>query len=144
MCDSAELAATAPGGGPWDPNSNPNSNPPDSNPDPFCQFETVAGPIDDTAGVTSTVMNSFTATWNETVTPPGATISGATLMSASAKWRLWVGDDDDGCNTPAGCRGQLACEIDPPLQATWLESGGFTLMNLASCTSVSVTLVCQP
>lgn len=94
-------------------------------------------------GVTTTVMDSFTATWNETVSPPGVTISGATLLSATARWRLWVGDDD-GCNANGDCFGDLACEIDPPLQTTWLQSGGFTVMNVGSCVSVSVQLVCQP
>jgi hypothetical protein len=137
VCESAQLPMTS-SSGIWDTAGQLGNR----NPDPFCEFEVIAGVVTDTgASATSTVMDSFAATWNETVTPPGVTISGATLLSSMARWRLWVGDDD-GCNA-AGCFGDLACEIRPPLQAAWLQSGGFTVMNVQDCAALSVSLICQ-
>jgi hypothetical protein len=127
-----------PGGGPWDfPGEG------GANPDPFCQFEETEGVVDETAGVTTTVVNSVTASWNlddGTVTPLGGTVSAATLMSAQAPWLLWVGDED--CDF-LGCFGEIACEIRPPMPASWLESGGFRIDNVSGCVSASFQLICE-
>jgi len=140
VCSSAELTTEPPSGGNnWDPGNGELGG---HNPDPFCQFETTADVVDTGAATTTTVLDSFTATWNQTVTPPGATISGATLLSPTARWQLWVGDDD-GCD-PSGCYGTLACSVTAPMQSTWLLNGGFTLMNVANCVALNVKLVCQP
>jgi len=140
VCSSAQLTTNPPSGGNnWDPGNGEIGG---HNPDPFCQFETTADVVDTGAETTTTVTDSFTATWNETVTPPGATISGATLLSPTARWQLWVGDDD-GCD-PSGCYGTLACSVTAPMQSTWLLNGGFTVMNVANCVALNVKLVCQP
>jgi hypothetical protein len=85
------------------------------------------------------VLDSFTPTWNQTVTPANNPMTAADLMSANAAtWRVWVGD------TEFNGRGTLACEVHPPLQASALLNGQFTVSNLQNCVSFSVTLICQP
>ena len=92
-----------------------------------------------TGAATRTVNDSFTATWNQTVTAGTTTITAADLMSANTNtWRVWVGDSE------FNGRGTLACEVRPPLQASALLAGQSTAMNLQSCVSFTVTLVCQP
>jgi hypothetical protein len=67
------------------------------------------------------------------------TISAQDLMSTNPNdWLIWVGDDEfNGMGT-------LACEIQPPMQQSWLMNGGFTVQNVANCVSVTIGLTCQP
>jgi hypothetical protein len=131
---SAELTMMAPGGGPWDPGGTPTS----SKPDPFCEFEMPPGDLTN-AGVTSTIVDSFTATWDQTISPVGQAIQASDLMSTNAnRWLLWVGDDEFNGS------GTVACQVHPPMQESWLLKGQFTLQNIDYCKSLTIGLVCQP
>ena len=136
-CASAELTVTPPTGATWDPAGVAGDG---TQPDPFCQFERPPGTVSaTTAAATRTVNDSFTATWNQTVTPGTSTITAADLMAANADtWRVWVGDNENNG------RGTLACQVRPPLSASALVAGQSTVTNLASCVSLTLTLVCQP
>ena len=86
-------------------------------PDPFCEFESIAGTVDPaSAGVTSTLTDNYNPVWNELISPKGKTVLASELMNASARWLLWVGDDD-GCTDRDGCSAQSVCEVKPPMQA---------------------------
>ena len=95
-------------------------------PDPFCQFERPAGVIDSNTGAaTRTLNDTFTATWNQTVTPGTGTITAADLMSANPDtWRVWVGDSE------FNGRGTLACQVRPPLSANALVDGRLIATSL--------------
>jgi hypothetical protein len=136
-CGSAQLTVAPPTGATWDPAGVAGDG---TAPDPFCQFEKPSGVLDATTGAaTRTVNDSFTATWNQTVTAGNTTITAAELMSANVNaWRVWVGD------TEFNGRATLACEVHPPLQAATLVGGQLTVTNLANCVSFSMALVCQP
>ncbi len=136
-CASAQLTVTPPTGTTWDPAGVAGDG---TAPDPFCQFEKPAGVIDATTGAaTRTINDSFTATWNQTVTAANTTITAADLMSPNAAtWRVWVGDSE------FNGRGTLACQVSPPLQAATLVAGQLTVTNVQNCVSFSLTLVCQP
>lgn len=136
-CASAALTTAPPTGATWDPAGVAGDGPA---PDPFCQFERPAGVIDSATGAaTRTINDSFTATWNQTVTAGTSTITAADLMSANAAtWRVWVGDSE------FTGRGTLACEVRPPLPATALLNGQLTVANVQNCVSLTLTLVCRP
>ena len=104
------------------------------------QFELPSGIIDaNTGAATRTDNDSFTASWNQTVTAGNSTITAADLMSASANtWRVWVGDSEFNGRAP------LACEVHPPLQASTLIDGQLTIMNVQNCVSLTLILGCQP
>ena len=94
------------------------------------------------AGATTTITDSFTATWDQTISPVGQTIKASDLMSPDANhWLIWVGDDD---STPTQSVGTVACKIQPPMQESWLLNGQFTVQNIQSCVSVTIGVVCQP
>ena len=83
-----------------------------SAPDPFCEYENPAGQVSSTtAGVTDTLIDTYNPTWNQVITPPGATVSAATLMASSPAWQIWIGDDDNCSGTGVLRRGRLH---DPP------------------------------
>jgi hypothetical protein len=136
-CASAVLTTAPPTGATWDPAGVAGDGPA---PDPFCQFERPAGVIDAATGAaTRTLNDTFTATWNQTVTAGNSTITAADLMSVNADaWRVWVGDSE------LNGRGTLACEVRPPLQATALLAGQLTVTNVQNCVSLALTLVCRP
>ena len=136
-CASAQLTLLPPTGVTWDPAGVVGDGPA---PDPFCQFERPAGVIDAATGAaTRNVLDSFTAIWNQTVTPANAPVTAADLMSANTDaWRVWVGD------TEFNGRGTLACQVRPPLQASALINGQLTVTNVQNCVSLTLTLVCQP
>jgi hypothetical protein len=136
-CASAELTVAPATGSTWDPIGVAGDGP---EPDPFCQFEKPAGVIDNNTGAaTRTVADSFTATWNQTVTAANTTITADELMSANAdSWRVWVGDSE------LNGRGTLACQVRPPLQASTLVDGQLTITNVQNCVSLSLTFICQP
>jgi hypothetical protein len=137
QCASAQLTVLPPTGLTWDPAGVAGDG---TAPDPFCQLERPSGVIDTTTGVvTRNVLDSFSATWNQTVTPASNPMTAAELMSAdAATWRVWVGDNE------FNGRGALACEVHPPLPASALVNGQFTVANLKNCVSFSMTLICQP
>jgi hypothetical protein len=138
VCVSAQLSMTPPTGPgtTWDPKTGALGG---TAPDPFCQFEMPAGSVTlATAGVTDTVVDSFTPTWGQTVSPAGKTVKASDLMSTSTTWRLWVGDDE-GNGT-----GQVACQIWQPLSANALHTGQLTVQNVSSCVSLTVQFLCQP
>jgi hypothetical protein len=137
QCGSAVLTTAPPTGTTWDPAGVAGDG---TAPDPFCQFEKPARVIDaNTGAATRTINDSFTATWNQTVTAGNTTITAADLMSASPDtWRVWVGDSEFNGLAP------LACEVRPPLQASALIDGRLTVANVQNCVSLTLTLVCRP
>jgi hypothetical protein len=138
VCVSAVLAPTLPNGQPWDPGNGADK----PAPDPFCQLEEVANQVDSATGKsTNTIQDTYTPSWNFDVTPAGHPMPASKLLSTSAPWRIWVGDDD-GCNA-TGCFGQEACEIDQPLPASALSTGQLTVQNRQSCLSFTVKFVCM-
>jgi hypothetical protein len=118
-----------------------------SAPDPFCEFENPAGDISDqTAGVTSTVTDEFSVTWDQVITPPGVTISASALMAQNPAWRIWVGDEDCGIpNDPntCGALGEQACSYQTAIPAAALQSGMLAISNFESCVSLTLSFVCQ-
>ncbi len=138
---SGQVTMSPPGGGTWDP---PHGDEGGSAPDLFCEYENPANDVSaTTAGVTDTVVDVFTATWDQTITPPGVTVSASALMAEKPAWRIWVGDED--CVSPNNCGtlGQIACSYTQPITAASLESGEVTISNYQSCVSLTLQLVCQ-
>jgi hypothetical protein len=136
---SAQVAMSPPTGGTWDPYHGDEGGP---EPDLFCEFENPAGDVTPTtAGVTSTIVDVYAASWNQTITPAGVTISASALMAAKPAWRIWVGDEDcskaNVCNT-----GQIICTYQQPFTAAQLMAGAASISNLQSCNSLDLTLVC--
>jgi len=113
-----------------------------SAPDPFCEYENPAGQVSSTtAGVTDTLIDTYNPNWNQVITPPGATVSAATLMANSPAWQIWIGDDDN-C-TGLGCFGEVACTIRQTITETNLRSGQLIVSNRQQCDSVTINFVCQ-
>jgi hypothetical protein len=138
---SAQLATSPPGGGTWDP---PTGDEGGSAPDPFCEYENPSGSISpSTAGVTSTVVDNFMPTWDQTITPPGVTVSAQALMANRPAWRIWVGDEDCLNKNNCGSLGQIACSYQQPITAAALESGELTISNYQSCVALTLQFVCQ-
>jgi hypothetical protein len=144
VADSAQLARNPPGGGNWDPDGGDEGG---SAPDPFCEYENPAGDISDqTAGVTSTVTDELSATWDQVITPTGVTVRASTLMANNPAWRIWVGDED--CRIPnvqssCGTLGQIACSYQQPIPASALQSGTLVISNFQSCVSLTLSFECQ-
>jgi hypothetical protein len=138
---SGQVSMAPPGGGTWDPQHGDEGGPA---PDLFCEYENPFGSVSaTTAGVTDTVTDVFTADWDQTITPPGVTISASALMASNPAWRIWVGDED--CSTPAKCgtMGQIACSYQQPISAASLMSGGTTISNYQNCVALTLAFVCQ-
>ena len=134
------VSATLSGGG-WDRNAGDLGG---SAPDPFCEFENPAGQVSSTtAGVTDTIVDDATATWNQVITPPGMTVAASTLMANNPTWQIWVGDDD-GCSGPGGCLGDVVCTIRQTITEAQLRAGQLVVVNRQSCDQVTIGLVCQP
>jgi len=113
-----------------------------SAPDPFCEYENPAGQVTSTtAGVTDTLIDTYNPNWNQVITPPGATVSAATLMASSPAWQIWIGDDDNCSGT--GCFGEVACTIRQTITETNLRSGQLIVTNRQQCNSVTINFVCQ-
>jgi hypothetical protein len=141
IADTAQLSMTPPGGGTWDPKTGDEGG---SAPDPFCEYENPSGDVSaTTAGVTDTVTDAFSVTWDEEITPPNVTVSAAALMATKPAWRIWVGDED--CSNPRNCGtlGQIACSYQQPITAASLMSGGLTISNYQNCVSLTLSFVCQ-
>ncbi len=135
----AQVAMSPPIGGTWDPYRGDEGGPA---PDLFCEFENPSGDVTPTtAGVTTTIVDAYTASWNQTITPAGVTISASALMAAKPAWRIWVGDED--CSRTNVCNsGQIVCAYQQPFTAAQLTSGSASITNLQSCTSLDLTLIC--
>jgi len=132
---SAELS-----GGGWDRNMGDVGG---SQPDPFCEFENPAGQVTTmTAGVTDTIRDDATPTWNQIITPANMTVSAATLMSANPTWQIWVGDDD-GCPPIGGCTADTACTIRQQISESTLQSGRLVVSNRQNCAQVTLDFLCQ-
>jgi hypothetical protein len=136
---SARVTLSAPNGGAWDP---PRGDLGGAAPDLFCEYENPVNAVTPTtAGVTSTVIDAYSATWDQTITPAGMTVSASTLMAARPAWRIWVGDED--CSTPNNCTaGQVACSYQQPIGAATLMSGALSISNLQSCVSLDLQFTC--
>ncbi len=139
VAESAQVTKSPPGGGFWD---SVRGDVGGSAPDLFCEYENPAGSVTPTtAGVTSTVTDVYSASWDQTITPAGGTVSASALMAARPAWRIWVGDED--CSTPNSCTsGQTACAYQQPISAATLMSGGLTVTNVQSCVSLNLLFVC--
>lgn len=143
VCVSASVAASPPGRDRWDP---PTPTSASAAPDPYCQFvaTTVASQAGaDNSGITTTIADSFTPSWNQVVTPPGRTISAAALLDPNATWKLIIGDDD-GCTPDQGCIAETICTLSPPFDAASLADGQFSMPVAPSCEALTLRLVCQP
>ncbi len=131
---------TPPGGGTWDPSHGDEGG---TAPDLFCEYENPANDVSaTTAGVTDTVTDVFTANWDQTITPPGVTVSASALMASKPAWRIWVGDEDCS-NGRCGTMGQIACSYQQPITAASLMSGALTISNYQNCVALTLQLVCQ-
>jgi hypothetical protein len=143
--DSAQLAKSPSGGGTWDP---PIGDEGGSAPDPFCEFENPSGTVNaQNAGVTSTVTDEYSVTWDQVITPAGGTVSASVLMANNPVWRIWVGDEDCGMagnQSTCGSIGQTACSYQQPITAAALQSGTLAITNFQSCVSLTLSFTCQP
>jgi hypothetical protein len=145
VADSVQAAMAPPGGGTWDP---PQGDEGGAAPDLFCEYDMPGMDINMmTAGVTSTVVDVFTANWDQVITPSGMTVGASALMAANPAWRIWVGDED--CNSPGNCtatgadrRGPI-CSYQQGIPATALLSGQLKLSNFQGCVSLTLSFVCQ-
>jgi hypothetical protein len=136
---SASVDSSPPRGGKWDPKSGMVGG---EDPDLFCQFEQPPKVVNNTTtGVTDTIKDAFSATWNQVITPSGRFVKASDLMTTQKPWRLWVGDDD-GCGLN-GCVGETLCEIVPPLPASVLRSGTLTKESYMLCKSLVLKFLCQ-
>ena len=135
----AQVAMSPSGGGTWDPARGDEGG---TAPDLFCEYENPSGDVTPTtAGVTSTIVDVYSASWNQTITPSGVTVSASALTAAKPAWRIWVGDED--CSRAAVCAsGQIICSYQQPFTVGQLMSGTATITNLQSCNSLNLTLVC--
>ena len=141
VADSVRVNMTPPGGGFWDPAHGDEGG---TAPDLFCEYENPANDVSiTTAGVTDTVVDVYTTTWDEVISPVGLTVSASVLMAANPTWRIWVGDED--CSGPGTCGslGQTICSYQQPISAASLEAGQLTISNYQSCASLSLSFVCQ-
>jgi hypothetical protein len=135
----AKVATSPPLGGTWDPLRGDEGG---TAPDLFCEYENPSGDVSPTtAGVTDTLIDTTSATWNQTITPAGVTVSAAALMAAKPAWRIWVGDED--CSKLNVCTGgQIVCSYQQPFTAAQLMSGAVTITKLQSCNSLNLQLNC--
>jgi hypothetical protein len=139
VASGAQVAMSPPGGGTWDPVHGDEGG---VEPDLFCEYENPAGDVTaTTAGVTSTIVDTYSATWNQTITPTGVTVSASALMAAKPAWRIWVGDED--CTRANVCNsGQIVCTYQQAFTAAQLMSGSASITNVQSCQSLDLRLVC--
>jgi hypothetical protein len=136
---SASVDSSPSRGGNWDPAGGMVGG---KDPDLFCQFEQPPKVVNNTTtGVTDTIKDVFSASWNTVITPSGKFVKASDLMTTQKPWRLWVGDDD-GCGLN-GCVGETMCEIDPPLSASVLHTGTLTKDNYMFCKSLVLKFLCQ-
>jgi hypothetical protein len=135
----AQVTMSPPGGGTWDPLHGDEGG---TAPDLFCEFENPSGTVTPTtAGVTGTIIDTYSASWNQTITPSGVTISASALMAAKPAWRIWVGDED--CSRTNVCTsGQIVCSYQQPFTAAQLMNGSASLNNVQSCQSLDLQLIC--
>ena len=138
---SGQVSTNPPSGATWDPSHGDEGG---TAPDLFCEFENPSGSVSPTtAGVTDTLTDVYTASWDQTITPTGVTVSASALMASKPAWRIWVGDED--CSTPSKCgtAGQTACSYQQPFTAASLLSGGTTIRNYQNCVALTLSFVCQ-
>ncbi|HXU64131.1 MAG TPA: hypothetical protein VN962_20670, partial [Polyangia bacterium] len=141
VAENAQVTKTPPAGSSWD---SARGDVGGSLPDLFCEYENPAGDVTPTtAGVTSTVTDVYSASWNETITPTGVTVSASALMASKPAWRIWVGDEDCAGPTSITCSsGQTACSYQQPISAAALMSGGLSIANVQSCVSLNLLFMC--
>lgn len=142
VAQSAQVTHSPPLGTTWDPAHGDVGG---SAPDLFCEYENPTGDVSPTtAGVTSTVTDVYSASWNETITPAGVTVSASALMATKPAWRIWVGDEDCAFPNATTCSsGQTACSYQQPISAAALMSGGLTISNVQSCVSLNLMFICS-
>jgi hypothetical protein len=137
---SGQVTTSPPSGSNWDPLHGDEGG---TAPDLFCEYENPSGSVSSTtAGVTDTLTDLFTADWNQTITPPGVTVSASALMASKPAWRIWVGDEDCSMGR-CGTAGQIACSYQQPISAASLMSGSTTIRNYQNCVALTLSFVCQ-
>ena len=141
VADSVRVNMSPPGGGTWDPAHGDEGG---AAPDLFCEYENPANDVSaTTAGVTGTVVDVYSTTWDEVISPAGLSVSASVLMAAQPAWRIWVGDEDCSSPTMCGSLGQTVCSYQQPISAAALEVGQLTISNYQSCASLTLSFVCQ-
>jgi hypothetical protein len=88
------------------------------------------------AAKTSILANTFTAAWNELLTPQ-TPLAASLLTSQAAPWSIQVIDDDGSTQGT-----DPICSVSPTLTATAFSAGSVTFSNVESCTSLSIGLEC--
>jgi hypothetical protein len=124
-CVRAEIAPTKPGGDAWDFGIGNLAAP-----DPLCAFWLGNA----SASETSTLSNTFTPAWNESITP-GTRFMASLLTSQASPWSIRVTDED----APAGA--ETICSVSPVLDAAAFVSGSATF-SAGSCTALEIGLEC--
>lgn len=118
--------------GQWDPMGQKSGGP---LPDPFAQFEM---PVGNPIGWTSTLIDTTAPMWAEPLVPPGTAVPAGDLLPGGMQWQIWLGDED------ANQQADVICELNGPITAADFAAGGFTRMNVGSCSSVKIGLMCVP
>jgi hypothetical protein len=89
-------------------------------------------------GSSSVRMNTFEPSWGDSITPSGSGVTAAFLISQSAPWSIYVGDDDDG---PLSTSEEI-CEIAPRLSIADLVTGTVTFSDVDSCVNLIIEIQC--
>ena len=123
-CVRASISQTKPTGAAWDTGIGSTSAP-----DPKCAFWLG----NSSAAETSTLSDTFTPEWNESITP-GSRFTASLLSSQSSPWSIRVTDED-------GLGSDAICSISPALDAATFVFGSVTFAS-GSCASLEIGLEC--
>ena len=123
-CIRAAVAATKPGGEPWDAAVVGGTAP-----DPQCSFW-LGNAV---AAQTSALSNTLAPMWNESITPTSR-FSAGLLSSQATPWSIRVTDEDQpGADT--------ICSVSPSLDATAFMTG-LASFTAGSCTALDIGIEC--
>lgn len=139
VCVGATVAATNSDFQQWDMGSSSNGGGSRGSstgylPDPACQLDVDGEGV---VASTSILADTITPRWNESITPTTRPTA-AQLMSQATPWSISVVDDDGRDGT------ELVCRVSPQLTATDFVSTDVTFINVDSCTTLNIHLVCVP
>jgi hypothetical protein len=123
-CIRAAIAATKPGGEPWDAVVASAMAP-----DPQCAFWLG----NTSAAQTSALSNTFAPVWNESITP-NSRFSAALLSSQASPWSIRVTDDDQ-------LGSEAVCSVSPTLDAAAFTTG-LASFTAGSCATLEIGLEC--
>lgn len=131
ICSSATIVPTKPLNVPWDV-ATPGISP---LPDPYCQFTLDGASL----ARTTTLLNTLTPMWNQSITPTSMDITEDILVSQAGRWQVGVVDEDLGV-MPA----DPVCAAVPRLTPANFAAGMVALPATPNCTSLTIQLVCVP